>query len=226
MAKTPVFARALLGMPMPFPAISFRKSAIRREFNCDLKGGIDCEWLLQSFAETPPTGCFFPAAAVYYDVHDGQITAMNNEVQKAVKCQALKIYHQSILGAEAIIPDASVEMFTGLRKVSTRSDLDELIEYSNSLAQAFLQKRPAEALHAIPIIFQVFVRRTSHLKNKNGVFSKPKLQSSGGVTKDLGVPYSEAQKQKGRAKKYRKIAKISILLNLVLLAAFLGAIAF
>ena len=81
--RSSIRARALTGMPVSFPAFAFRKSQFSQPFDAGLEAGIDCEWLFRNLLATDSDGDVIPLPAVYYRVHDQQITMSKREIQRS-----------------------------------------------------------------------------------------------------------------------------------------------
>lgn len=156
---TALRSRALLGMPMPFPAISFRRSAMREPFNPELLGGIDCDWLLRNITAHPVEGCFLPTSMVHYAVHDGQISATKRRFQDQVKLSKTRAYHQLILGSDRASEEADIAWFTGLEQVPV-AQFDRLNNYASELARKTLEHSPHSAVDSVMQIYRTVRRRT------------------------------------------------------------------
>lgn len=205
-APTSLTARALLGMPMPFPAFSFRKSAMTDPFDEDLKGGIDCEWLFRNCRRTEVKGCFFPTAAVSYAVHDSQISATRNETQKAVKRQAARAYHQSVLGTPGVCDEDGVDLLTAATKLRSRTDKARLDDYATVLTRRILENPGGSAVQSVFGIYRGTMLRMGGWARSGAVGAA----AGGAMPRDLR-----------RVRKYKRIARVSVLLNVIAILAAL-----
>lgn len=87
-AAQSVRCRSFVGMPVSFPTFAFRRSAFPEPFDPDLVAGVDCDWIFRNLAAVGGDGDVIPLPAVYYRVHDQQITTSKRNIQKdqALKC--------------------------------------------------------------------------------------------------------------------------------------------
>lgn len=205
-APTALAARCILGMPMPFPAFSFRKSGMTERFDEDLKGGIDCDWMFRNFQKNQIKGCFFPTAVVYYAVHDGQISSTKRDIQMKVKRQSVLAYHSSMLGMPRMHDEDGCDLLVGARKVQSKKDENHLSDYANTLTKHILANPGKSTVQSVMEIYRAIMLRM------HGV-DMPSLKST------QAVGYLPASLRKVR--KYKRIAKVSILLNVIL---FFGVI--
>lgn len=196
---TSLTERFLLGMPMPFPAISFRKSAMTELFDEDLKGGIDCDWLFRNFQRNQMNGCFFPTAVVYYAVHDGQISSSKRDIQMSVKRQAVIAYHRSVLGMLETHDGNGFDLLTGAKKVESSADAANLNDYASLLTKHILARPGKSAVESVNGLYRGTILRRGPVKLTG-------LESAKGIG-PLPV-------RRNRVKKYKTIAKASLLLNI------------
>lgn len=181
--------RALLGMPMPFPAFSFRKSALTLPFDENLKGGIDCHWLFHNIIFNQVDGVFYPTSLVYYEVHDDQISAGNNGIQKSIKAGSLQAYYQSILGLDEKVDSDGFELLTGETELSNGA-AGKMDAYASRLAQNLQERCPRNAVDAVMQIYRMSRKRA-------GRYSTSPIE----------------QLQTKRLRKYKRLSKVSLILN-------------
>lgn len=192
---TALTARLILGMPAPFPAFSFRKSVLTEPFDENLKAGIDCEWLFRNFWHAEIKGCFYPTAAVYYAVHDGQISATKKEIQFNTKRKAIRSHHEAILGTSRIFRDDGHYLFTAARKVRSKANRTQLDDYATALTRGLLE---APKVSAVQSVLEVYRARNLRF----------------GCTHS-GTDSATMSRDLRRMRRYKRIAKISCLINVI-----------
>lgn len=127
-------ARALLGMPVPFPSFSFRKS----EFRLPFESGVaeDCDWIFRNVRNRAPDGHFITRNAVYYRIHEQQISAIKREEQISVALRCIKEFHGDYLGDISDADGISIMILSSWKKPEKREQIDQTLKYIGRLAQA------------------------------------------------------------------------------------------
>jgi glycosyltransferase involved in cell wall biosynthesis len=143
--------RKHFGMPSPFPAFSFRRSAIHARFDETLKGGIDCDWMFRALEEEGVDGYLLPLSMTYYRLHDGQITSHHRPLQRSVALRHLRARHAELIGA--VVDDIEgLERFAGWREIENRADYDQAFAYAmRIIAAAYATGNPLY----LPLIHQI-----------------------------------------------------------------------
>jgi glycosyltransferase involved in cell wall biosynthesis len=90
--------RQLFGMPVSFPTFAFRRQKFALNFDEELLGGIDCDWIYRNADHHGLKGkvVFYPA--VYYREHAGQITSTRKDLQDAVRRRCIAASYRRVLG--------------------------------------------------------------------------------------------------------------------------------
>ncbi len=90
--------RQLFGTPVSFPTFAFRREKFPLNFDEELLGGIDCDWLFRNGELNALRGkaVFYPA--VYYREHAGQISATRKEHQLAVRRRYIASSYARVIG--------------------------------------------------------------------------------------------------------------------------------
>jgi glycosyltransferase involved in cell wall biosynthesis len=142
--------RKIFGMPSPFPAFSFRKSAISARFDETLKGGIDCDWMFRALEEGVD-GYLLPLSLTYYRLHDGQITTQHRPLQRSVALRHLRALHADLTGA--VVDDVDgLEYFAGWRVIENREHYQKAFTYAlRIIAAAYATGNP----RYLPLIHQI-----------------------------------------------------------------------
>lgn len=127
---------ALFGMPLPFPAFTFRKSRFKKRFNESLRGGIDCDWIRRNIAENDLKGSLIRIPMVYYRKHSGQIKSLHNNVQKDVRKDLIFQEFERILGTPLTQVDRNfIEIFVDIKK-TTPAQKNQLISWIMKVLKA------------------------------------------------------------------------------------------
>lgn len=96
--------RSLFGMPASFPTTAFRKSRFTVPFNPELRAGVDCDWVRRNMLVTPGlTGELVQFPAVFYRIHDGQLSATYRRDQDEARRALIRQSYEKIL--ESISPE-------------------------------------------------------------------------------------------------------------------------
>jgi glycosyltransferase involved in cell wall biosynthesis len=145
-APVPLQVRAYFGMPCPFPAFSFRKSAAVERFDETLAAGSDCDWLFRSVIDRDVPGVFLPLNLAYYRTHPGQITTSRRDLQRAVALRHVSRLHGRALGrAPDLAPDLApggaaadnpwLEMLTGWEALTSGACLRGVTDYAMQVVE-------------------------------------------------------------------------------------------
>lgn len=103
--------RQLFGMPVSFPTFAFRREKFSLNFDEELLGGIDCDWIYRNAGRSGLKGklVFYPV--VYYREHAGQITSTRKDHQDAVRRRCIAASYSWVLGE---LSDFDVQCITRL----------------------------------------------------------------------------------------------------------------
>jgi glycosyltransferase involved in cell wall biosynthesis len=125
---------ALFGMPLPFPAFTFRKSKFAEKFDETLRGGVDFDWLSRNLAIHALKGTLVQIPMVYYRRHPGQITSQHNDVQKTVRKDLIFQEFERILGAPLSERDRRlIDIFVDIKKTTPAQKKDLIAWVMNVL---------------------------------------------------------------------------------------------
>ncbi len=118
---TPLAARAVFGMPAPFPAFSWRKDRITVDFNPKDNAASDCDWMYRALFEQEAKGYLVPLNLSHYGLHAGQISNTKRDIQRSVALRHLAALHDRIL-PEPMDKKKQIGLFSGWTKVETEAD--------------------------------------------------------------------------------------------------------
>ncbi len=125
--------RSLLGMPAPFPAFAFRRSAFSLPFDEDRSAGVDCDWLFRNLQASDIDGRLIPIPAVYYRLHDAQITTIRREEQRSVALNCLYSLHGRILNRDVTPFKDVIQKLSKWKPITSDEDLSRAFEYCGAL---------------------------------------------------------------------------------------------
>ena len=127
--------RQLFGMPVSFPTFAFRREKFSLNFDEELLGGIDCDWVYRNAGRNGLKGkmVFYPA--VYYREHAGQITSTRKDHQDAVRQRWIAASYRPVLGE---LSDFDVQCIT--RLTETKQATAQEMALLTAWAAAFLHR--------------------------------------------------------------------------------------
>ncbi len=134
--RSSIRARSVTGMPVSFPSFAFRRSDFSDRFDDELEGGVDCEWLFRSFATSSKDGEILPRPAVYYRLHDGQITTTKRHFQRAKALECVGKLHEALLGDSGEADAEAIALLSGWSPLSEGQQLLAVREYTLKLSVA------------------------------------------------------------------------------------------
>ena len=132
-APCSIRVRSLLNMPVPFPAFAFRRSAFGLPFDTDRRAGVDCDWLYRNFEVGEADGPLIPMPAVYYRMHDDQISATHQDERQSVALNCVYSLHARILERDVTPFKGVIQRLTRWTPISKDDELEEVLEYCGLL---------------------------------------------------------------------------------------------
>ncbi len=113
--------RQLFGMPVSFPTFAFRREKFPLEFDEQLLGGIDCDWVYRNAEVNRLKGKLLFYPAVYYREHEGQISATRKDHQDEVRRRHIRASFSRVLGE---LGDRDVHCITQLTETKRVSEAE------------------------------------------------------------------------------------------------------
>ncbi len=135
------FARALFGMPAPFPAFAFRRSRFKESFDPTITGGVDYDWLARNILAHGVRGRIVPIHGTYYYRHEGQISATRQDQQKLTAIRCLTEFHRRLIPTMTAEDERLATTLAGWTPAGVR-DVSALKGYAFRLAASAAASDP------------------------------------------------------------------------------------
>jgi glycosyltransferase involved in cell wall biosynthesis len=142
-APVSIRARSLVGMPVVFPTFACRRVFFQERFDERLTAGVDCDWVYRNLRSQECDGHLVPIPAVYYRVHDDQITSTKRGKQREVALRCIRQLHEAILDKPVDQHEEELAKLSGWTPLESGSDLTRILDYVCLLERALARKHAA-----------------------------------------------------------------------------------